>query len=40
MKNQNDFDIRENMLAPHLKINNEHQSESSEHYKYEKPIEY
>jgi hypothetical protein len=40
MKNQMDFDIRENMLAQLPHNNNEHQNESSKHFKYEKPIEY
>lgn len=40
MKNQRDFDLRENMLSPVPSHNNEQHSESNEHYKYDKPIEY
>lgn len=40
MKNQSNSDFRENMLTPITANDNQHQSESSEHYKYEKPIEY
>lgn len=40
MRNQKDFDLRENMLSPLPEDSNERHSESSGHYKYEKPIEY